>query len=53
MPATKLKKGAVITGYYPQKTSLRDYIQIYGLKVSDVKKAAKEIGIKPCLNGRH
>jgi hypothetical protein len=44
----------IIVGLYPtkKKVSLRHYIRAYGLKVSDVKKVAKEIGIEPCLSGK-
>jgi hypothetical protein len=53
--ATKKAKDSqnIIVGFYPptKTVSLRDYIQAYGLKVSDVKKVAKEIGIEPCLSG--
>jgi hypothetical protein len=59
MAVTKAKhrkpKGTsnVIVGLYPPKkpVTLRDYIKAYGLKVSEVRKVAKGMGIKPCLNG--
>ena len=61
MAATKAKKREtkgshnVIMGFYPptKSVTLMDYIRAYGLKVNEVKKAAKEIGIEPCLNGHH
>jgi hypothetical protein len=59
MAVTKAKKrktkvaSNVIVGMYPPKkpVTLRDYIKAYGWKVSDVRRVAKELGIKPCLNG--
>ena len=43
----------VILGFYPPKrpVTLKDYIRVYGLRINEVKKIAKEIGIEPCLNG--
>jgi hypothetical protein len=59
MAVTKAKKrkvkaaSNVIVGMYPPKkrVTLRDYIKAYGWKVSEVRKVAKRMGIKPCLNG--
>ena len=43
----------VIVGLYPPKkrVTLSHYIKAYGWKVSEVRKVAKKMGIKPCLNG--
>jgi hypothetical protein len=59
MAATKAKKpetkgtSNIIVGVYPPKgpVTLWDYIHAYGLKVADVKKVAKQIGVEPCLKG--
>jgi hypothetical protein len=59
MAATKAKKrkakvpSNVIVGMYPPKkrVTIHDYIKAYGWKVSEVRKVAKEMGIKLCLNG--
>ncbi len=47
----KSKASNVIVGLYPpkKKVTLRDYIEAYGLKVGEVRKIAREIGVKPCL----
>jgi hypothetical protein len=56
MAATKAKPrkkaSNVIVGLYPPKRrmTLRDYINAYGLKESEVRRIAREIGVKPCLH---